>query len=291
MLVPVTRKRSASGFTLIELLVVIAIIAILAAILFPVFAQAREQARTTTCLSNNKQIALADIMYTQDYDEQIVPWIQTFTLPAQQPVYQIIWNGLLNPYVKSTLNQSTQAPLDTTTNIVSQNAPGMYFCPDWNPTTFAASMDSATCDGNGTPGSASNGWMPPTAVLANYGIAFNVSCESLANGCGTRANPAYSFPGAGPNAAPTPFTNFAIAQVQSPANTTNIGDGFTGFIPYGGSPQIGITFGCESANVHHGGSNFAFMDGHAKYIRGNIQRYETLGTDGLWYMTYLDYTR
>lgn len=57
------------GFTLIELLVVIAIIAILAAILFPVFARAREQARKTTCISNHKQLALAILMYAQDYDE------------------------------------------------------------------------------------------------------------------------------------------------------------------------------------------------------------------------------
>lgn len=58
-----------SGFTLIELLVVIAIIAILAAILFPVFAQAREKARAVSCLSNMKELALANLMYTQDYDE------------------------------------------------------------------------------------------------------------------------------------------------------------------------------------------------------------------------------
>src|SRR5438045_1074204 len=57
------------GFTLIELLVVIAIIAILAAILFPVFAQARDKARQTSCLANNKQIATAAIAYVQDYDE------------------------------------------------------------------------------------------------------------------------------------------------------------------------------------------------------------------------------
>lgn len=60
-----------SGFTLIELLVVIAIIAILAAILFPVFAQAREKARQVNCTSNLKQIALALIMYAQDYDERL----------------------------------------------------------------------------------------------------------------------------------------------------------------------------------------------------------------------------
>ncbi|UCH36370.1 MAG: DUF1559 domain-containing protein [Armatimonadota bacterium] len=65
-----TRK----GFTLIELLVVIAIIAILAALLFPVFAAAREKARQATCLSNMKQIALAAIMYASDYDEVFVPY-------------------------------------------------------------------------------------------------------------------------------------------------------------------------------------------------------------------------
>ena len=65
-------KRSLRAFTLIELLVVIAIIAILAAILFPVFAQAREKARQTSCLSNMKQIDLAIVMYTQDYDETFV---------------------------------------------------------------------------------------------------------------------------------------------------------------------------------------------------------------------------
>ncbi|MBI2298569.1 MAG: prepilin-type N-terminal cleavage/methylation domain-containing protein [Armatimonadetes bacterium] len=66
-------KSAGSGFTLIELLVVIAIIAILAAILFPVFAKAREKARQSSCASNHKQIMLASLQYIQDYDERCVP--------------------------------------------------------------------------------------------------------------------------------------------------------------------------------------------------------------------------
>ena len=72
-------KGRSRAFTLIELLVVIAIIAILAAILFPVFAQARERARSASCLSNLKQIALSLQMYQQDYDETM---FGSFALPA-----------------------------------------------------------------------------------------------------------------------------------------------------------------------------------------------------------------
>src|SRR5438046_1503505 len=65
------RTQTSTGFTLIELLVVIAIIAIIAAILFPVFAQARESARKTSCLRNLKQLGTGVLMYVQDYDEQL----------------------------------------------------------------------------------------------------------------------------------------------------------------------------------------------------------------------------
>ncbi len=86
------------GFTLIELLVVIAIIAILAAILFPVFARARENARRASCSSNLKQIGLGWLQYAQDYDETVVPYTNT----GGSGGYAHAWTTALQPYLKST---------------------------------------------------------------------------------------------------------------------------------------------------------------------------------------------
>jgi prepilin-type N-terminal cleavage/methylation domain-containing protein/prepilin-type processing-associated H-X9-DG protein len=91
------------GFTLIELLVVIAIIAILAAILFPVFAQAREKARQASCLSNAKQQGMAVMMYTDDYDESIPVFFIINQVPTSPAGYGFVhyWYVLLQPYVKN----------------------------------------------------------------------------------------------------------------------------------------------------------------------------------------------
>src|ERR1035438_8303880 len=100
--------KKQQGFTLIELLVVIAIIAILAAILFPVFAKVREKARQTSCTSNEKQLGLAFAQYVQDNDE-------TYPVGAKNSNYSagdhfgVGWAGAIYPYVKST---------------------GLYVCPD-----------------------------------------------------------------------------------------------------------------------------------------------------------------
>ncbi len=78
------------GFTLIELLVVIAIIAILAAILFPVFAKAREKARQSSCLSNMKQIVLGTMQYAQDYDERLpMRWLATDSAGTGYPTLRV----------------------------------------------------------------------------------------------------------------------------------------------------------------------------------------------------------
>lgn len=95
------QKRKTRGFTLIELLVVIAIIAILAAILFPVFAQAREAARKASCSSNFKQLATSMMMYRQDYDEKPVPGnLGNYTNKYGQ-TDRVWWQGLIMPYVKN----------------------------------------------------------------------------------------------------------------------------------------------------------------------------------------------
>ena len=103
---PRSHTRSHKGFTLIELLVVIAIIAILAAILFPVFARARENARRTSCSSNLKQIGLGMLQYSQDYDEQLLNHFygqdgyNPSTSDTSNPV-RYKWMDAIQPYVKS----------------------------------------------------------------------------------------------------------------------------------------------------------------------------------------------
>lgn len=102
-------RRDASAFTLVELLVVIAVIAILAAILFPVFAQAREKARQTACMSNMKQIATGLQMYVTDYDEKIFfrsGWANsrsgnTKILGPGDSANHYRWWNLLMPYIKN----------------------------------------------------------------------------------------------------------------------------------------------------------------------------------------------
>lgn len=87
--------KSNTAFTLIELLVVIAIIAILAAILFPVFSQAREKARQTACLSNLRQIGTATLMYAQDYDDHVVG------TELGEGANEYFWGEMLSPYLKN----------------------------------------------------------------------------------------------------------------------------------------------------------------------------------------------
>jgi prepilin-type N-terminal cleavage/methylation domain-containing protein/prepilin-type processing-associated H-X9-DG protein len=123
-------SKKALGFTLIELLVVIAIIAILAAILFPVFAQAREKARQISCVSNLKQIGIGTLMYAQDYDETYMPCRDLD--PAFGGTAE--WTVLIQPYIK---NGSTGGAFNYET--------GVFNCPSF-PTPLQANQYKPRAD-------------------------------------------------------------------------------------------------------------------------------------------------
>ncbi len=117
--------RETGGFTLIELLVVIAIIAVLAAILFPVFAQARAKARQAFCASNIRQMGLAVTMYNQDFDERM-PMAAT-TVPSPTPPYYTFlnWHDFVDPYVRN--KQIWNCPSTTIPLVDSKGKPVCHY--------------------------------------------------------------------------------------------------------------------------------------------------------------------
>jgi prepilin-type N-terminal cleavage/methylation domain-containing protein/prepilin-type processing-associated H-X9-DG protein len=122
-----TQQKRSSGFTLIELLVVIAIIAILAAILFPVFAQAKAAAKKATAISNCKELNLGQIMYSNDYDDQYVPYFSywnpaTYTTGAPSEY----WPGLISPYIQKANTGATSAGGQ---QILAQDLSKIFFDP------------------------------------------------------------------------------------------------------------------------------------------------------------------
>jgi len=252
-------KRSTTrGFTLIELLVVIAIIAILAAILFPVFAQAREQARKTSCLSNQKQIATAILMYAGDYDESIVPWLRPRTVTGE-PTVDRVWSTLLQPYIK---------------NGGGTTANGVMKCPSWD----VAKLDAggAVCN----PAMAVSPLLPWVELYATYGIAL-----PSGGGTGTATDPFFRTPGSGGSAA-APITT-SLPSILRPADTAVVSDGVTGRVNQG---TFSI-YGCEGGKMHVEGCNLIFLDGHAKWIKGNPESYVSQNASGQYFQKYFSYDR
>jgi len=269
--------RKTSAFTLIELLVVIAIIAILAAILFPVFAQARAKARGTVCLSNSKQIGTAVLMYSQDYDETIVPWFVATGQPRDAYRDDLAsWVQLLQPYIKN------GAPVKPPTAVFNNVPPrDMMVCPNHNDALFAQAAAMPDCDGTPLNGTDANGsWFPPEWFHAHYGIGFGVVCTPTNGGCkGTPGDPEYHFAGSDVR-----VHIMAQAEINRPAETAEVTDGMTGILGGATAGGFGTTMGCESANAHEGGGNIIFIDGHAKWIARNVERYELFDQNsGLWY--------
>src|SRR5262249_47051490 len=152
--IPDMKRRH--GFTLIELLVVIAIIAILAAILFPVFAQAREKARAISCMSNVKQIGTAAIMYCQDYDEVLVPAGNRYA-HQNDPCF----NGNSNFNANPRAWVDWEIPLLTYTKNTQ-----LFVCPDrvnFGCFGYAMNTDSSDDDFPGDP-SPPGTWAPKAAT-------------------------------------------------------------------------------------------------------------------------------
>jgi prepilin-type N-terminal cleavage/methylation domain-containing protein/prepilin-type processing-associated H-X9-DG protein len=252
-------RTSRRAFTLIELLVVIAIIAILAAILFPVFAQAREKARAISCISNGKQMGTGVLMYAQDYDETIIPWL-TITEFSGETHAQRLWTGKIQPYMKSGGAYPANGPMK---------------CPSYSDASLLKAATAAECDG---PGIAS--WFPFDELYANYGMVFDMTAPF---GSGTQASPYGWYPGSRGSYPGQPTRS--MVEVQRPSETALIGDGVTGEIK--GQAGLGIAIGCESAEMHQGGGNFVFLDGHAKRVNRNAERYMSQRpSDGKWIETY-----
>ena len=122
------------GFTLIELLVVIAIIAVLAAILFPVFARAREKARQTTCLSNQKQLALSFLMYAQDHGQR---------LPAEADWLVQVGNYGASGKVLNCPSTSSSGSTTTTDYIYNSRLAELVLSDIWDVTSAVLTIDGA----------------------------------------------------------------------------------------------------------------------------------------------------
>ena len=215
------------GFTLIELLVVIAIIAILAAILFPVFSRAREQARKTACLSNLKQIGQALMMYVQDWDEGYPFNIMWCSLQPNQ-YFQMTAAYRLDPYVKS---------------------PGVWQCP-------SSSMGRHLVNRKNPDGSASNlDYVYPGSF---YGYYVNVGYNPYMG----RVCP-YNTTIIKQSQLPTPAETVAIA--DSSLGSVACGGRtvvYANVCNAGCNRKVRL----RSNTRHTEGSNLVFADGHAKWM-------------------------
>ncbi len=227
---PVTR----TGFTLIEILVVIAIISLLAAILFPVFARARENARRASCQSNLKQVALGMLQYVQDYDETFPLTSVNGAANSFSPIWNpnvdgkpLGWADAMQTYFKS--NQLLQCPSEPSAGQSSNPNAAGYTDYWYNSRLGLTAYNSVT----------------------GYGPGFKVSALAYA------ANTVMSGDGDGRRARlNTNGTNYDDVQQFNgapAASTTSI---------------IGLV-ASEATQRHLDGANYAFCDGHVKWLKGD----------------------
>ena len=251
-----------TGFTLIELLVVIAIIAILAAILFPVFAQAREKARQTSCLSNEKQLALAVMQYVSDYDGYFPCGTYQYWGPgtAGCPAAGCStgggWAGQIYSYVKSTgvfqcpddLNQVTTA---SGLQLYPVSYDYNFNIPGGGPTGVYASNSG---------GALSSLTAPAMTVLFDEMIGFHVCVTDPLEGYGTLgAATVWSPSGSGWGLLERPSFSYCT--------TSNLNGCWTYVTGVYNGMCCGRNAYYSGPGVHSGGANFAYADGHVKAAR------------------------
>lgn len=257
----IRRNEAKKGFTLIELLVVIAIIAILAAILFPVFARARENARKSSCQNNLKQLALGFKQYINDFDERF-PLVAVVNTASPNTTYAppYGWADALQPYIRNT--QVYQCPSDAAEG--TDDSVTLGFSDYWYNRNFVRHIPRGGTNFVITGANESMlGSVAQTVISGDGGSTQGTNTGSaryaICGGAfGTPAD-AVNSDGSIGAASATSDNGTATATSESACGANAVPSAATG-ASYATFP---------AAQIHLDGANFAYADGHVKWLRGN----------------------